>query len=236
MILKKRDIEFFWESANPDFHMQISFSLCILLCSRFPFHTWTSPIINLLCPLPPPRPPPQFCVGFVFNSLGCYSRPKENWRHCSCKIFGEKQSVLREMCKWRIMLFDLPKPYSCCLLQIACRHYPGNQYIQVTSAADTWTNVYFQFHVAKSSDDVSSPKGEDRPLVTSGVPNYGVTDPSPPPSVLTTPPSRFQVNTPSKCSENNTATSSDEDADPDAVRRESFAVLSLDGESGEVYI
>ena len=235
MILKKRDIEFFWESVNPDFHMQISFSLCILLCSRFPFHTWTSPIINLLCPLPPP-PPPQFCVGFVFNSLGCYSRPKENWRHCSCKIFGGKQSVLREMCKWRIMLFDLPKPYSCCLLQIACRHYPGNQYIQVTSAADTWTNVYFQFHVAKSSDDVSSPKGEDRPLVTSGVPNYGVTDPSPPPSVLTTPPSRFQVNTPSKCSENNTATSSDEDADPDAVRRESFAVLSLDGESGEVYI
>ena len=78
--------------------------------------------------------------------------------------------------------------------------------------------------------------GEDRPLVTSGVPNYGVTDPSPPPSVLTTPPSRFQVNTPSKCSENNTATSSDEDADPDAVGRESFAVLSLDGESGEVYI
>ena len=44
------------------------------------------------------------------------------------------------------------------------------------------------------------------------------------------------MNTPSKCSENNTATSSDEDADPDAVRRESFAVLSPDGESGEVYI
>ena len=57
MILKKRDIEFFWESVNPDFHMQISFSLCILLCSRFPFHTWTSPIIHLLCPLPPPPPP-----------------------------------------------------------------------------------------------------------------------------------------------------------------------------------
>ena len=191
--------------------------------------------------LPPPPPHPQNCVAIFLNSLGCYSRPKENLRHCSCKIFllgggGGKQSVLREMCKWRIMLFDLPEPYSCCLLQIACPHYPGNHYIQVTSAADTWTNVYFQFHVAKSSDDASSPKGEDRPLVTSGVPNYGVTDPSPPPSVLTTPPSRFQVNTSSKCSENNTATSSDEDADPDAVRRESFAVLSLDGESGEVYI
>ena len=183
-----------------------------------------------------PSPPPQFCVAFVFNSLGCYSRPKENWRHCSCKICGGKQSVLREMCKWRIMLFDLPEPYSCCLLQIDGPHYPGNQYIQVTSATDTWTNFYFQFQVAKSSDDVISPKGEDRPLVTSGVPNYGVTDPSPPPSVLTTPPSRFQVNTPSKCSENNTATSSDEDADRDAVGRESFAVLSLDGESGEVYI
>ena len=78
--------------------------------------------------------------------------------------------------------------------------------------------------------------GEDRPLVTSGVPNYGGTDPSPPPSVVTKPPSRFQVNTPSKCSEDNARTSSDEDADSDALRRESFAVLSLDGESGEVYI
>ena len=44
------------------------------------------------------------------------------------------------------------------------------------------------------------------------------------------------MNTPAKCSEDNARTSSDEDADPDAVRRESFAVLSLDGESGEVYI
>ena len=78
--------------------------------------------------------------------------------------------------------------------------------------------------------------GEDRPLVTSGVPKYGVTDPSPPPSVVTEPPSRFQVNTPSKCSEDNARTSSDEDAHSDALRRESFAVLSLDGESGEVYI
>ena len=214
--------------------MQISFSLCILLCSHFPFDTWTSPIIHLLYPTPPP--PPSILRSFCCQLSWVLQSSQENWRHCSCKILGGKQSVLREMCKWQIMLFDLPEPYSCCLLQIDCPHYLGNQYIQVTSATDTWTNFYFQFQVAKSSDDVISPKGEDRPLVTSGVPNYGVTDPSPPPSVLTTPPSRFQVNTPSKCSENNTATSSDEDADPDAVRRESFAVLSLDGESGEVYI
>ena len=44
------------------------------------------------------------------------------------------------------------------------------------------------------------------------------------------------MNTPSKCSEDNARTSSDEDADSDALRRESFAVLSLDGESDEVYI
>ena len=192
------------------------------------FFSRTSPIMHLLCPTPPASILRSFCfqLSWVLQSF------QENWRHCSWKISGRKQSVLREMCKWRIMLFDLPEPYSCCLLQIACPHYPGNQYRQVTSATDTWTNFYFQFQVAESSDDVISPKGEDRPLVTSGVPNYGVTDPSPPPSVLTTPPSRFQVNTPSKCSENNTATSSDEDADPDAV----IVVLSLDGESGEVYI
>ena len=71
---EKKYIEFFWEFVNPDFHMQISFSLCILLCSRFPFDTWTSPIMHLLCPIPPP---PQFCVAFVFNSLGYYSCPKK---------------------------------------------------------------------------------------------------------------------------------------------------------------
>ena len=210
--------------------MLISFSLCILLCSRFPFDTWTSLIIHLLCPTP------SILRSFCFQLSWILQWSQENWRHCSCKILGGKQSVLREMCKWQIMLFDLPEPYSCCLLQIACPHYLGNEYIPVTSAADTWTNFYFQCQVAKSSDDVISLMGEDRPLVTSGVPNYGVTDPSPPPSVVTKPPSRFQVNTPSKCSEDNARTSSDEDADPDAVRRESFAVLSLDGESGEVYI
>ena len=132
-----------------------------------------------------------------------------------------------------ILLFDLPE-----LLSASNRflQYPGNQYIQVTSAADARTNFCFQFHVAKSSDDVSSPKGKDRPLVKSGVSNCGVTDPSPPPSVLTKPPSRFQVNTPSKCSQDNARTSPDEDADSDAVKRESFAVLSLDGESSEAYI
>ena len=39
---------------NPDFHMQMYFSLCILLCSRLLFDTCTSPTIHFLCPLPPP--------------------------------------------------------------------------------------------------------------------------------------------------------------------------------------
>ena len=106
--------------------MLISFSLCILLCSRFPFDTWTSLIIHLLCPTPPP--PPSILLSFCFQLSWILQWPQENWRHCSCKILGGKQSVLRKMCKWRIMLFDLPEPYSCCLLQIDCPHYPGNQY------------------------------------------------------------------------------------------------------------
>ena len=49
---------------NPDFHMLISFSLCILLCSRFPFVTWTSPIMHLLCP---PCPHPSILRSFGFQ-------------------------------------------------------------------------------------------------------------------------------------------------------------------------
>ena len=130
---EKKDIEFFWETVNPDFHMQMSFSPCILLCSRFPFDTWTSPIIHLLCPPPPPPILRSLCFQLSWVLQSSQGKLKtllmQNWRG--------KQRVLREMCKWRIMLFDLPEPYSCCLLQIACPHYPGKQYIQVTSAADT---------------------------------------------------------------------------------------------------
>ena len=99
---------------------------------------------------------------------------------------------------------------------------------------------YLQFNVAKPSDDVTSPQREDQPLVTSGVPNYGVNDLSPSPSVLTTPSSRFQVNNTRKISEDTERppVNADADADADVVaaRRDSFALLSLDGESTEVYI
>lgn len=97
-----------------------------------------------------------------------------------------------------------------------------------------------RFNVAKLSDDVTSPQREDQPLVTSGVPNYGVNDLSPSPSILTTPPSRFQVNNTRTISEDTERPPVDADADADAdvvaARRDSFALLSLDGESTEVYI
>ena len=69
--------------------IEISFSLCILLCSRFPFDTWTSPIILLLCPTP--TPPPKFCVAFVVNSLGYYSRPKKTEDTAHAKFWEENK-------------------------------------------------------------------------------------------------------------------------------------------------
>lgn len=92
-------------------------------------------------------------------------------------------------------------------------------------------NLFLQFNVAKHSNDVTSQK-EDQPLVAADVPNYGVTDPSPPPSILTAPASRFQVNTPRKISQDTEQVSED----ADVARRDSFELLSLDGESTEVSI
>ena len=68
--------------------------------------------------------------------------------------------------------------------------------------------------------------------MTTEFPNYGVTDPSPPPSVLTTPPARFQVNSSRKISPDIEQVRKDEGV----ARRDSFELLSLDGESTEVYI
>ena len=72
---EKKYIEFCWEFVNPDFHMQISFSLCILLCSRFPFDTWTSPIMHLLCPIPPP---PSILRSFCFQLSWVLQLSQEN--------------------------------------------------------------------------------------------------------------------------------------------------------------
>lgn len=59
-----------------------------------------------------------------------------------------------------------------------------------------------------------------------------MTVPSPHPSVLTTPPSRFQVNCPNKISRDGEEDREDEDVS----RHDSFELLTLDGESTEVYI
>ncbi|KAJ7389949.1 hypothetical protein OS493_028418 [Desmophyllum pertusum] len=86
-----------------------------------------------------------------------------------------------------------------------------------------------RFNVAKPSNDVISPQRatEDQPLVTSSVPNYGITDPSPPTSVQTTPSSRFKVNSPRKISEETETERSREDA----AKPDSFQLLNLDGDS-----
>ena len=89
-----------------------------------------------------------------------------------------------------------------------------------------------QFNIAKPSNEVVNPDKprEDQPLVTSGVPNYGVTEPSPPQSVQTTPSSRFKVKTSRKSSQQ-TDREDEEETKPD-----SFELLTLDGDSTEVYI
>ena len=66
--------------------------------------------------------------------------------------------------------------------------------------------------------------------MTSSVPNYGVTDSSPPPNVQTTPSSRFKVNNPTNISQE-AERNGEEEAKSDA-----FQLLSLDGDSTEVFI
>jgi len=89
-----------------------------------------------------------------------------------------------------------------------------------------------RFNVAKPSNDVVNPQKprEDQPLVTSSVPNYGVTDSSPPSSVQAKPSSRFKVNNPTTISQE-AERNGEEEGKPDA-----FQLLSLDGESTEVFI
>lgn len=66
--------------------------------------------------------------------------------------------------------------------------------------------------------------------MTSSVPNYGVTDSSPPSSVQAKPSSRFKVNNPTTISQE-AERNGEEEGKPDA-----FQLLSLDGESTEVFI
>ena len=80
-----------------------------------------------------------------------------------------------------------------------------------------------QFNVAKRSNSVIDSEREDKPLVSSNIPNYGLTDSSPPPS-------RFKVNSPQKISQETKQQSEDEE-EPD-----SFQLLTVDGGSTEVYI
>lgn len=80
-----------------------------------------------------------------------------------------------------------------------------------------------RFNVAKTSNNVNSSEREDKPLVTSSVPNYGVTDTSPPSS-------RFKVNSPQKISQEAGQQSEDEG------EQDSFQLLTVDGDSTEVFI
>ena len=54
------------------------------------YATYTSPITQLIWPQPPPPPPKKekFAEPLFFVSPRHYSRPKRNWKQCSCKIFG----------------------------------------------------------------------------------------------------------------------------------------------------
>lgn len=80
-----------------------------------------------------------------------------------------------------------------------------------------------QFNVAKTSNNVNSSEREDKPLVTSSVPNYGVMDTSPPSS-------RYKVNSPQKISQEAGQQSEDEG------EQDSFQLLTVDGDSTEVFI
>ena len=79
-------------------------------------------------PLSLPPPPPPILRSLCFQLSWVLQLSQGKLKTLLMQNLRGKQSVLREMCKWRIMLFDLPEPHSCCLLQIACPHYPGNQY------------------------------------------------------------------------------------------------------------
>lgn len=60
--------------------------------------SFTPPIIHLVCP-------PKFFIDivFYFSSLGTTVIPRINKKQRLYKVFGRKQGVLCEMCKWRIV-------------------------------------------------------------------------------------------------------------------------------------
>lgn len=93
-------------------------------------------------------------------------------------------------------------------------------------------HVNSRFSLSKPSENVTSAQKENQPLVKTGIPNYGITDPSPPPSVSTTPSSRFQVKPLREISED----TKQPQAVEDATGNDSYELLSVDGESSEVFI
>ena len=46
--------------------------------------------------------PSKVCITLILISPGYYGRPKRNQRQSLYKMFGGKNGVLWEMCKWRI--------------------------------------------------------------------------------------------------------------------------------------
>ncbi|XP_074625818.1 uncharacterized protein LOC141884033 isoform X2 [Acropora palmata] len=90
-----------------------------------------------------------------------------------------------------------------------------------------------RFTLAKPSDHVNSSQKENQPLTKTEVPNYGVTDSPPPPSVESFPPSRLQRKSSRESSQD---TAPEEPVAKVASDNDSCGRLSIGGESAEVYI
>lgn len=90
-----------------------------------------------------------------------------------------------------------------------------------------------QFTLAKPSDHVNNSQKETQPLTKTEVPNYGVTDSSPPPSVEIFPSSRLQRKSSRESSQD---TAPEEPVAKVASENDSYGPLSIGGESAEVCI
>ncbi|XP_029214472.2 uncharacterized protein LOC114977797 isoform X3 [Acropora millepora] len=90
-----------------------------------------------------------------------------------------------------------------------------------------------RFTLAKPSDHVNSSQKENQPLTKTEVPNYGVTDSSPPPNVEIFPPSRLQRKSSWESSQD---TAPGQSLAKVASENDSYELLSIGGESAEVYI
>ena len=74
---------------------------CIMPCNTYLIYaTWTSPIMHLFCP----PPPPQFCITFVFHFSWVLLPSQENLKTMFMQNFGGQI--------WCIMMGDVQVAYS----------------------------------------------------------------------------------------------------------------------------